>query len=66
MKKNSYYLKDEEEVWVICDLMEATHRIEETEWETPQGPMFRLYDLDGNALRLINIPKEALVFEDEE
>jgi hypothetical protein len=65
MKKQTYYIKETDEFLVLTDFMDATHKLVESDWETPQGPLWEKWDLDGNLLDHIAIPKEALVFEDE-
>ena len=44
----SILVKVEGNSWEKATLVNATHRLQETEWETDEGtPVFGLYDLDG-------------------
>ena len=66
--ENNLLVKVSGNEWEKADLLTATHRLIEQDWETEEGlPVWGLYDLDGNLVGHRVIPLDYLqVWSDDE
>jgi len=58
---SKYCVMLEDGITLTDSLLEATHRLDETTWQTKDGwNVWEMRDLDGNPVRLIQLPPEVL------